>query len=67
VSNVLVVGSGAAGVRAAIAVHAAGREVVIVGKRLRKDAIQSWRQLHGSEFRQRGIAKVVSLEGRLRE
>ena len=38
VSNVLVVGSGAAGLRAAIAVHAAGREVVIVGKRLRKDA-----------------------------
>ena len=38
VANVLVVGSGAAGLRAAIAVHAAGREVVIVGKRLRKDA-----------------------------
>jgi succinate dehydrogenase / fumarate reductase flavoprotein subunit len=38
VSNVLVVGSGAAGLRAAIAVHTAGREVVIVGKRLRKDA-----------------------------
>ena len=38
VSNVLVVGSGAAGLRAAIAVHLAGREVVIVGKRLRKDA-----------------------------
>ena len=38
VSNVLVVGSGAAGLRAAIAVHAAGRDVVIVGKRLRKDA-----------------------------
>lgn len=38
VSNVLVVGSGAAGLRAAIAVHAAGREVVVVGKRLRKDA-----------------------------
>jgi pimeloyl-ACP methyl ester carboxylesterase len=38
VSNVLVVGSGAAGLPAAIAVHAAGREVVIVGKRLRKDA-----------------------------
>ena len=34
----LVVGSGAAGLRAAIAVHTAGREVVIVGKRLRKDA-----------------------------
>lgn len=38
VSNVLVVGSGAAGLRAAIAVHSAGREVVVVGKRLRKDA-----------------------------
>jgi succinate dehydrogenase / fumarate reductase flavoprotein subunit len=38
VANVLVVGSGAAGLRAAIAVHAAGREVVVVGKRLRKDA-----------------------------
>ena len=38
VSNVLVVGSGAAGLRAALAVHAAGREVLIVGKRLRKDA-----------------------------
>jgi len=38
VSNVLVIGSGAAGLRAALAVHAAGREVVIVGKRLRKDA-----------------------------
>ena len=38
VANVLVVGSGAAGMRAAIAVHTAGREVVIVGKRLRKDA-----------------------------
>ena len=38
VSNVRVVGSGAAGLRAAIAVHTAGRDVVIVGKRLRKDA-----------------------------
>jgi len=38
VSNVLIVGSGAAGLRAAIAVHAAGREVVVIGKRLRKDA-----------------------------
>ena len=38
VCNVLVVGSGAAGLRAALAVHAAGREAVIVGKRLRKDA-----------------------------
>jgi succinate dehydrogenase flavoprotein subunit len=38
VCNVLVVGSGGAGLRAALAVHAAGREAVIVGKRLRKDA-----------------------------
>lgn len=38
VSNVLIVGSGAAGLRAAIAVQAAGREVVVIGKRLRKDA-----------------------------
>jgi len=38
VSNVLVIGSGAAGLRAAIAVHEAGSEVVVVGKRLMKDA-----------------------------
>ena len=38
VSNVLVIGSGAAGLRAAIAVHGVGSEVVVVGKRLRKDA-----------------------------
>ena len=38
VSNVLVIGSGAAGLRAAIAAHEAGAEVVIVGKRLKKDA-----------------------------
>jgi succinate dehydrogenase / fumarate reductase flavoprotein subunit len=38
VSNVLVIGSGAAGLRAAIAAHQAGSEVVVVGKRLRKDA-----------------------------
>lgn len=38
VSNVLVIGSGGAGLRAAIAAHQAGCEVVIVGKRLRKDA-----------------------------
>jgi succinate dehydrogenase / fumarate reductase, flavoprotein subunit len=37
-SNVLVIGSGGAGLRAAIAAHDAGREVTIVGKRLRKDA-----------------------------
>src|SRR5215204_5975923 len=38
VSNVLVIGSGAAGLRAAIAGYEAGSEVVVVGKRLRKDA-----------------------------
>jgi succinate dehydrogenase / fumarate reductase, flavoprotein subunit len=37
-SNVLVIGSGGAGLRAAIAAHDAGCEVTIVGKRLRKDA-----------------------------
>jgi succinate dehydrogenase / fumarate reductase flavoprotein subunit len=38
VSNVLVIGSGGAGLRAAIAAHQAGCEVVVVGKRLSKDA-----------------------------
>ena len=38
VSNVLVIGSGAAGLRTAIAAYEAGTEVVIVGKRLKKDA-----------------------------
>ncbi|MFA9430439.1 FAD-dependent oxidoreductase [Egicoccus sp. AB-alg2] len=38
VSNVLVIGAGGAGLRAAIAAHDAGREVTIVGKRLRTDA-----------------------------
>ncbi len=38
VSNVLVIGSGGAGLRAAIAAHTAGCEVVVVGKRLGKDA-----------------------------
>lgn len=38
VSNILVIGSGGAGLRTAISAHQAGREVVIVGKRLRKDA-----------------------------
>ncbi|HUH06992.1 MAG TPA: FAD-dependent oxidoreductase [Egibacteraceae bacterium] len=37
-SSVLVIGSGAAGLRAAIAVHEAGREVLVLGKRLAKDA-----------------------------
>src|SRR4029078_4279995 len=37
-ANVLVIGSGAAGLRAAIAAHQAGAEVVIVGKRPRLDA-----------------------------
>jgi succinate dehydrogenase / fumarate reductase, flavoprotein subunit len=38
VSNVLVIGSGAAGLRAAIAAHEAGSDVVIVGKSLKRDA-----------------------------
>ena len=38
VANVLVIGSGAAGTRAAIAAHEAGVEVLIVGKRPRGDA-----------------------------
>lgn len=38
VSSVLIIGSGGAGLRAAIAAHDGGCEVTIVGKRLRKDA-----------------------------
>lgn len=38
VANVLIVGAGAAGLRAAIAAHQAGAEVVVLGKRARKDA-----------------------------
>jgi succinate dehydrogenase / fumarate reductase flavoprotein subunit len=38
VSNVLVIGSGAAGLRAAIAAYEAGSDVVIVGKSLKRDA-----------------------------
>jgi len=38
VTNVLVIGSGGAGYRAAIAAYNAGCDVVVVGKRLRKDA-----------------------------
>ncbi|MGF1504719.1 MAG: FAD-binding protein [Chloroflexi bacterium] len=38
VCNVLVVGSGGAGLRAAIAVDMAGADVIVVGKRLKKDA-----------------------------
>lgn len=38
ISNVLVIGSGGAGLRAAIAAHQAGRAVTVLGKRLRKDA-----------------------------
>ncbi len=38
VSNVLVIGTGAAGLRAAIAAHSAGCEVSVIGKRARKDA-----------------------------
>jgi succinate dehydrogenase / fumarate reductase, flavoprotein subunit len=38
VSNVLVIGSGAAGLRAAIAAHLSGKEVVVIGKRANRDA-----------------------------
>jgi succinate dehydrogenase / fumarate reductase, flavoprotein subunit len=38
VSNILVIGSGAAGMRAAIAAYESGLEVVVIGKRSRKDA-----------------------------
>ncbi|MEM1180404.1 MAG: FAD-binding protein [Acidobacteriota bacterium] len=38
ISNVLVIGSGGAGLRAAIAAHQSGAEVVILGKRMRNDA-----------------------------
>jgi succinate dehydrogenase / fumarate reductase, flavoprotein subunit len=38
VCNVLVIGSGAAGMRAAIAAHQAGEHVVVLGKRQRLDA-----------------------------
>ena len=38
VCNVLVIGTGSAGLRAAIAAHEAGRAVIVVGKRTRKDA-----------------------------
>ena len=38
VSNVLVIGSGGAGLRAAIAAHEAGSDVVIIGKSLKRDA-----------------------------
>jgi succinate dehydrogenase / fumarate reductase flavoprotein subunit len=38
VTNILVIGSGGAGLRAAITAHEFGADVVIVGKRLRKDA-----------------------------
>src|SRR6478736_4340025 len=37
-ANVLVIGAGAAGLRAAIAAHQAGAEVAVVGKRPRLDA-----------------------------
>jgi succinate dehydrogenase / fumarate reductase, flavoprotein subunit len=38
VANVLVIGTGAAGLRAAIAAHQAGSEVAVIGKRRRDDA-----------------------------
>src|SRR5438105_988504 len=37
-ANVLVIGTGAAGLRSAIAAHEAGAEVVVIGKRARRDA-----------------------------
>jgi succinate dehydrogenase / fumarate reductase, flavoprotein subunit len=37
-TNVLVIGTGGAGLRAALAAHDAGREVLIVGRRPRRDA-----------------------------
>jgi len=37
-ANVLVIGTGAAGLRAAIAAHEAGAQVVVIGKRARLDA-----------------------------
>jgi len=38
VCNILVIGSGAAGLRAAIAAHQAGCDVIVAGKRVTKDA-----------------------------
>ena len=38
ICNVLIIGSGGAGLRAAIAAHRAGAEVLVVGKRHREDA-----------------------------
>jgi succinate dehydrogenase / fumarate reductase flavoprotein subunit len=38
VANILIIGTGAAGMRAAIAAHQAGSEVIMVGKRPRRDA-----------------------------
>ena len=38
VTNILVIGSGGAGLRAAIAAHETGAEVVVIGKRHRNDA-----------------------------
>ena len=38
ICNVLVIGSGGAGLRAAIAAHEQGSEVLIIGKRIRNDA-----------------------------
>ena len=38
VTNVLIIGSGAAGLRAAISAHLAGTEVTVIGKRANRDA-----------------------------
>ena len=47
VANVLVIGTGAAGLRAAIAAHQAGSEVVVVGKRRREIPSNSCRRPAG--------------------
>ncbi|MEM1248444.1 MAG: FAD-binding protein [Acidobacteriota bacterium] len=38
ICNVLIIGSGGAGLRAAMAAHEAGAEVIVLGKRMRNDA-----------------------------
>ncbi|WP_343417274.1 FAD-binding protein [Candidatus Flexifilum breve] len=50
VSNVLVIGTGAAGLRAAIAAYEAGCDVVLVGKSLKRDAYRPSRR-----WDQRGV------------
>ena len=38
ICNVLIIGSGGAGLRAAISAHESGCEVLVIGKRIRNDA-----------------------------